>query len=364
MRLRIAVVLSAASMAVAGPPEFELHEMGDAGRKLGQTSLVDVDRDGDLDFISGQRAADIFWWEYRGPDEWVRHTLGEKAPTDVGGVAFDVDGDGWVDQCSGGAWYKNPGDPRSKRFQKFDNGAIVSHDNRAADIDGDRKLDLVALHEKQGAWWYRIPTDPTQKWIATRIGDGRHSGLAIADIDGDADQDVVVSDWWYENGDGKGGAWRKHESIPFDGRPYNAFGMALQVRAADFDGDGDMDLAAADGETKDAAAAWIENVDGEGGAWKRHELITGRGALHSMQVADFDNNGHADIFTCEMEIGGEGAWFLFLNDGRGQFTQHVILTGVAGHETRAGDVDADGDIDLCSKPWNTGRHVYLENKLR
>ena len=29
---------------------------------------------------------------------WVRHTLAQKAPTEVGGTAFDVDGD--IDICS------------------------------------------------------------------------------------------------------------------------------------------------------------------------------------------------------------------------------------------------------------------------
>jgi hypothetical protein len=38
--------------------------------------------------------------------------LAEKAKTDVGGVALDVDGDGWVDQVSGDTWFRNPGKPR------------------------------------------------------------------------------------------------------------------------------------------------------------------------------------------------------------------------------------------------------------
>jgi len=38
--------------------------------------------------------------------------LAEKAKTDAGGVAFDVDGDGWVDQVSGDTWFRNPGKPR------------------------------------------------------------------------------------------------------------------------------------------------------------------------------------------------------------------------------------------------------------
>lgn len=89
-------------------PQFEYHRINRFGKKMGQTSLVDVDRDGDLDWIAGCTVGvggTIWWFDYRAPDDWVRHTLGQKAPTDVGGTAFDIDGDGWVDQVSSQAWY-------------------------------------------------------------------------------------------------------------------------------------------------------------------------------------------------------------------------------------------------------------------
>ena len=85
------------ALARAEFPEFECHLMDRVGNKMGQTSLVDVDKDGDLDWIAGCTAGvggTIWWFEYKAPDDWVRHTLGQKAPTDVGGTAFDIDGDG------------------------------------------------------------------------------------------------------------------------------------------------------------------------------------------------------------------------------------------------------------------------------
>src|SRR5919107_6426024 len=59
------------------------------GHEYGQTSLVDVDRDGDLDFITGGKDPQkhVFWFEYQSPDKWVRHVLGEDHPSDVGGRA-------------------------------------------------------------------------------------------------------------------------------------------------------------------------------------------------------------------------------------------------------------------------------------
>ncbi len=153
--------------AAAGEFQFRIHEIArPGGNSFGQTSLVDLDRDGDLDFISGQsRGGSLFWFEQRSPEDWVTHRLGEGAKTDVGGIAFDVDGDGWIDQVSGGVWYRNPGHPREAPFERYETGAIPTHDNLIGDVDGDGRGDLISLEDDRGVFWYRIPEDPTDSWI-------------------------------------------------------------------------------------------------------------------------------------------------------------------------------------------------------
>ena len=46
-----------------------------------------------------------------------------------------------------------------------------------------------------------------------------------------------------------------------------------------------------------------------------------------------------------------------------EWKEHLILEGKRIHEAVAADVDRDGDIDICTKPWRGGLHIYLENKL-
>jgi len=310
-----------ASLAYAKFPRFEYHQIAQIGNKMGQTSLVDVNKDGDLDWIAGCNGGDIWWFEYKGPDSWVRHLLGQKAPTEVGGTAFDVDGDGWIDQVSGGAWYKNPGNPREQEFIKYPNDVIRRcHDNVAADIDGD------------------------------------------------GDNDVVRSNLWFENADGKATKWVEHKNIDF-GQPGARFPLMTKTWVADLDKDGDNDVVQAEGDCISGRVAWHENTDSEGRKWTRH-LIAGKTGqdFHSLAVADFDNDGDLDVFSGggPLTKSPPHKWFIWENtDGKGRkWQQHIILSGKRCHEAKAADVDGDGDIDICSKPWNGSEHVYLRNMLK
>ena len=105
--------------SLADIPRFECHTIAEVGLRMGQTSLVDIDKDGDLDWVVGQ-SGKMWWFEYVAPDKWLRHDLGSGARTDVGGCAFDIDRDGWVDAVCGTAWYRNTRKPRAELFQRYD----------------------------------------------------------------------------------------------------------------------------------------------------------------------------------------------------------------------------------------------------
>ena len=377
--------LALAAPGALGAFDFR-HHFGDreiGGDAMGQTALADLDGDGDLDFITGQRGGKVWWYEHRSAAEWKRHVLGERSPSDVGGAALDVDRDGRVDFVAGGAWYRNPGEPREKPFTRhvFDPDLAAVHDIVTGDIDGDGRDDVVTMSDRNDLRWYRIAERPEDRWTATRIGDPVHSGISLGDLDRDGDLDVVRSNVWLENRE-KGRRWVEHRMTgPWGSDAVSWQRNATQTRTADIDGDGRLDVVISDGECRDARIGWVKAPeDPKMGEWELRYLPKGddaaRGAYHSLQVGDFDLDGDLDIFTCEMEhVGGERPprWFIWENsDGKGAaFIERVVLDrDLGGHVAVAGDVDGDGDLDICSKLWrparrngNDGRNHfdYLEN---
>jgi hypothetical protein len=400
MASRAALVLLGVLLVAPAAPELQFRHHfisqdlpvgGDGVGDYGLTALVDLDKDGRLDFVTGGRfvkPSTLFWFEYQAPDRWARHVVGTDYQSDVGLAALDVDGDGWTDLVCSGVWYRNTGKPREEPFERirFAENAAGAHDILIADIDGDGKPDVVMMGDKnsqlKSLCWFKIPADPRQPWERHEIGPPIHGAISpagVADIDGDGDLDIVCADTWYENADGKGTTWVAHKNIPF-GR-VGPYGMCVRTAIVDLDGAGKKTVVMADADISDSKVVLLTNEDGKGGRWSKRELPQSfrYGSLHSLAVADLNGDGRPDIIVNEQEeLLPEGRqnprWIVWVNEGGGKFTEHILLDSkLGGHELQVGDVDGDGDIDIVSKPWGTrawngvgGKmHVdFMENLLK
>lgn len=355
---------------VTDDPRFQyeayLVDVGLPGGAYAQTALADLTGDGRPEYVVGQKAGNVYAYTWHGSGQWARRLIGQQSPSDVAGAVADIDGDGRLDFIAGGAWYRNPGfiDQPFERFV-FDPALTAVHDLLAADIDGDGRLEVVTLSDKSNLRCYQISDDPTAPWPHTEIAKGVHAGLAVGDLDGDGDLDLVRTDVWFENVAGDGSVWQEHPIGPCtyppeDFRPSFAFD-ATRARVVDMDRDGKLDIVFTDAEIPGGKIWWMENLDGDGRRWQRHEIVVlaepRRGAWHGLHVGDLDGDGDLDILSCEMEhVRGRAnpRWYIWENvDGDGQeWREHVILdANLGGHEVMVGDICGRGGFDVIAKPW-------------
>jgi dienelactone hydrolase len=242
--------------------------------------LADIDGDGRLDVLpNGANFA--AWWEVAPAEKqdadasprWIRHDLPREAAGH--GIGFgDIDGDRRGDIVTPRGWLRAPRDARNGRwiwmpeFQLHRDGSIPL---LVFDVDHDGDNDVVwGRGHNVGLYWLEQgKADGKRTWTMHAIDTSwteAHS-LLLADMDGDGDEELVAGKR-YMGHDGKDPgeydplviAWYKFDKstrawrrslISRDWR----IGFDLDPKAADLDGDGDVDLVA----PARSGLYWLEN---------------------------------------------------------------------------------------------------------
>ena len=218
------------------------------------------------------------------------------------------------------------------------------------DLDGDGDLDLVYTDFSAGVVdWRENDLDTTGVFLASAqiaSGIGGALGLDVADLDGDTDLDVVVAGrtadgyFWADNTAGDASAWTLRTIT-------TGVNAAQQVVAADLDGDGDLDVAggSASGSGK---LAWYENVDGDGLSWVGRDVYSS--TIGAVAAGDLDLDGDQDLLVQDATL-DEILWW---KNTQGDGTAWTAITLTSFPSSRSGlqavDLDFDGDLDVVGDP--------------
>ena len=152
---------------------------------------------------------------------------------------------------------------------------------------------------------------------------------------------------WWEAPRDPTGVWTKH--LISDSEP-----GATNIHPADVNGDGQTDFVASRGHGQ--GVVWFEAPH-----WKRHDIHATLRGPHCLVVCDLDGDGDPDAATCAKDD-RLAVWFE--NDGRGQFTTHVVGRDQAAYDIRAVDIDGDGDLDLLVAGQASQNVVWYANPTR
>lgn len=132
--------------------------------------------------------------------------------------------------------------------------------------------------------------------------------------------------------------------------------MPLEIGSADFNDDGDLDLAVAN--YNDGTVSILIN-DGAA-VFSEAQSVTVGGHPEGIVVGDFDNDGDADVAVSKDDLGANNVSILTNDSGTFNLASSVT-TGARPLSMAAGDLDGDGDLDLVTSNYGSRSFSVLKN---
>ena len=345
------------------------------GVRHGSVAFSDVDGDNDQDIIiTGENSSYQPIAKLYINDGLANFSLVSGTPFEgvkKGSVVFsDVDGDNDQDVIITGEnsssqpiakLYINDGLANfslvsGTPFEGVKKGSVVF-----SDVDGDNDQDVIITGENSSS-------QPTAKLY---VNDGlanfslvsgmpfegvKKCSIAISDIDGDNDQDVIITG---ENSSSQPTAklyvndglanFSLVSGTPFEGVRNSS------VSFSDIDGDNDPDVLITGYSSSNQIIAKLYTNDGTG-VFNTTLGVQFDGVQHgSIAFSDVDNDNDNDVLITGRNGYNQSFAKLYINDGSGNFSlaSGSLLDGVEYGAIAFSDIDGDNDQDVLITGWNT-----------
>lgn len=277
-----------------------------------KTEAVDLDQDGDLDFVvCGQEATLVYWFK----------------------------------------WYENNGNGVFTQHFIYSLSSGNTNDVKYADFDNDGDIDILAMAHANSYVLYNDGNENFTEYQLPGLTYGPHTA-EVYDFDNDGKLDIITADAANHRL-----VWLKNYETTF-APPQNIVGTTLtniyDIDLGDLDNDGDFDIVVNNGSS-------VYKLINDGSLVFSISSISFFGISFCRQnkLADMTNDGYLDIV-----VGANQGLYLYKNDGSGGFSKKSLLVNSTAYSNpfsiQVEDFDADGDKDIIYGSTSGDRIAWLE----
>jgi hypothetical protein len=324
----------------------------------------DIDNDGDNDIILNKNSELIYYENLNGQGNFsIAQTIITDDITYFDVEDFDQDGD--MDIIGYGVHEINLYENLNGQGTFSSGQTLVSTEIYVtidlADINGNGNFDLITFNSAfdKISWYPSNAQGIYGSEIILSIIDGVQGSYSVqaADFDGDGNMDVVSANShigsisWFKNIDGQG-TYSPPKIV------VETIYSVQSVFAVDLDGDADMDILSSAND--DAQATWYKNIDGQGNFVEQQPFSTDFNTALVVHADDLDADGDMDVIVYASNNGI--AWFENLN-GQGSFGPAQTIEEIFGYteSIHTVDLDGDGDKDVIVAGYSDDVFAWYEN---